>query len=54
MRVIAFLDELDIEVDKQSQPLVGQAQMRQQLLLVHGRDGFDRLDLHDLSVAKTP
>src|SRR2546426_8552024 len=42
----AVLEEGDVEVDEQSQTLIGQAQMSQELFLVNGCHGIDRFDLH--------
>src|SRR5437899_9222844 len=46
----AVLDEGDVEVDEQSQTLIGQAQMSQELFLVNGCHGIDRFDLHNYLV----
>src|ERR1017187_400997 len=43
----AALDQNDIEVDEQSQTLVGQLQIGEKLLLMHRRDGLHSLDFHD-------
>ena len=43
----AILDQDNIEIDKQPQAFVGQFQIAEELLLVHGCDSLHRLDLHD-------
>src|ERR1017187_10587098 len=46
----AVFDQGYVEVDKQAQALVRQAQIRQQLLLVHDQNSFDRLDFYNYFV----
>jgi hypothetical protein len=43
----AMFNQGDVKVDEQPQPLVGQLQISQKLLLVYRCDSLQRLDLHE-------
>jgi hypothetical protein len=43
----AFLNQCHVEVDEQPQTLAGKTQMSQELFLMNGSNGLNRLDFHD-------